>query len=273
MSLPDVAGVLDSYFQNLKEKHVYIMMSSGVDSHTLLFAALRAKKKVTAVSFTLDDRESRDFKIARDTAKEFGVPFLPVVMSTKVELLQKNVKKLAKRFDCKKKSDFECTWPMAYSFYKIAAQHKGKRKPLILSGQAADIYYVLSKKGCIHYIDRPDDYRTERFFEENLGQRVILSKLAKHFGVKHFLPWTLPEMYDQFKGVSWETCNKPRQKEPSRQAYEEEFSRIKVYNHTNFQLGDSGIAELFTKLLDTDWNINNYKSVVGIYNCLVKGII
>lgn len=39
-------------------------------------------------------------------------------------------------------------------------------------------------------------------------------------------------------------------------------------NSQNLQTGDSGISDLFSKLLYTDWNIRNYKSVTGIFNSI-----
>jgi hypothetical protein len=40
--------------------------------------------------------------------------------------------------------------------------------------------------------------------------------------------------------------------------------------HTNLQLGDSGIAELFTRLLPTLGG-HKWRSTVGIYNAIAKG--
>ena len=39
-----------------------------------------------------------------------------------------------------------------------------------------------------------------------------------------------------------------------------------------FQVGDSGIAQHFESLLDTRLNDKGYKSVVGIYNNIVKQV-
>ena len=45
-----------------------VLMSSGIDSHSVLFSCLDAGLKPVITSFTLDDRESRDFRAARHAA-------------------------------------------------------------------------------------------------------------------------------------------------------------------------------------------------------------
>jgi hypothetical protein len=64
--------------------------------------------------------------------------------------------------------------------------------------------------------------------------------------------------------------NKPKQKQPILDAFPKEFARVKVRPHINLQLGDSGIAQHFYKLLDTDLNPGGIKSPVAIYNRLTN---
>ena len=69
----------------------------------------------------------------------------------------------------------------------------------------------------------------------------------------------------------WQEINTPHLKQTIITAFQNEFDRLPVkLKSSNLQLG-SGISEFFDKLLDTDWNINNYKSVVGIFNQVNKG--
>lgn len=48
-------------------------------------------------------------------------------------------KLLASKYNCKKKTQYECTWPYIYTFPIIKEKY-------ILSGLAADGYYGVSKK-------------------------------------------------------------------------------------------------------------------------------
>jgi hypothetical protein len=80
-------------------------------------------------------------------------------------------------------------------------------------------------------------------------------------------------MRAEFLGTTWAQVNKPRQKQPILSAYPNEFRRIRILPHVNLQLGDSGIAAHFEKLLSSDWNAHGGKSVVGIYNRLNAGLL
>jgi len=82
------------------------------------------------------------------------------------------------------------------------------------------------------------------------------------------MPYLSKEMIEEFSGTTWEEINKPKQKYPIIVAYKEYFDKIRVYPHQNFQKGDSGISEHFTKLLSTELNTNNFRSVTSIFNRL-----
>src|SRR5690606_34640845 len=102
-----------------------------------------------------------------------------------------------------------------------------------------------------------DGYRIPRFAAVQ-GPDSQTSKLkiyCKTKGKEWLSPWLTPEMMAQFKGTSWDDVNKPKQKNPIHLQYPEFLSQCKTYQHTNLQLGDSGISDLFAQLLkDEDWN-------------------
>ena len=269
-----IRRTLINTFKNASTQQPFVFLSSGADSNSLLFAALEAGKQPITLSFHMEGIQSRDFRRAELTAKEFGLPFIEVVLPTDVAILKKECTLLAKKYGCRSKSDFECVWPMYHAFRavaKYAKRHK-VQDPTIFTGHAADIYYVLSKKGNMQYKDRPDDYRNERFVDPKLSQRHILPLIAQDLGIKNEIPWVDKKILKAFLGSSIADVNKPRQKEPSRLAFEQHFARTKVYQHTNFQLGDSGIAKHFEILLDDpEWNPEGrYRAVIGVYNELCR---
>lgn len=269
-----IRRTLVSTIKGAKTDRPFIFLSGGADSNTLLFAALESGKKPITLSFHMDGVISRDFRQAKATAEIFGVPFIEVVLPSDVDTLKKDCTILAKKYGCRGKSDFECSWPM-YRAFSAVAKYAKKHKiahPTIFTGHAADIYYVLSKKGNMHYKDRPDDYRTERFVDPKLSQRHVLPLISSDLGIANEIPWVDKKILNAFKGASLTDVNKPRQKEPSRLAFDEYFERTRIYQHTNFQLGDSGIAKHFEcLLLDPEWNPGNkFKAVTGVYNELCR---
>lgn len=269
-----IRRTLVNTFKNSKTERPFVFLSGGADSNTLLFAALAAGKQPVALSFHMEGIVSRDFRQAKATAAIFNVPFIEVVLPTDVQKLKKDCTLLAKKYGCRGKSDFECVWPMYHAFQAVAKYAKKHKisHPTVFTGHAADIYYVLSKKGNMHYKDRPDDYRNERFVDPKLSQRHVLPLISADLGISNEIPWVDKKILKAFLGASIEDVNKPRQKEPSRLAFDDYFSKTRIYQHTNFQLGDSGIAKHFEILLqDPEWNPDNkFRAVVGVYNELCR---
>lgn len=261
---PDLRSVLidELTFIRASKQSAAVLLSAGVDSHSILFALLELKVPVTCYSFTLDDRESRDFKYARETCKILNVPFEPVILNTDLTHLKKFCL-YATRAGARSKTDFECLWPMLVAMRKMPEK-------FVISATSADSHFALSKKANMHYKDKVDYYRTVVFKKPNTGQRILLKSEAAKMDKVYFTPYDTTRMCSELYGYSWEELNKPKQKQPVREAFPEYFSKIKTTTHTNLQLGDSGIADHFKILLDSDWNTRGLKSVKGIYNDLVN---
>ena len=267
---PNVRGVLLDELSHIKAsgQSAAVLLSSGVDSHSVLFACLELGIPIVAYSFTLADRESRDFKYARATAEVFGVPFKKVELPMTVTALKKFCLYAVRR-GAKGKTDFECMWPMTMAFRQAAKD--GHR--YVLSATAADSHFALSKKANMKFKDRVDDYRRLVFAKRNTGQKLLLRAEAAKLGMDYMTPYDTTRMCSELHGYSWTELNKPQQKQPIRSAFPEYFQKCKTTVHTNLQLGDSGIANHFNILLSSDWNRWGYKSVKGIYNRLVLGEI
>jgi len=79
-------------------------------------------------------------------------------------------------------------------------------------------------------------------------------------------------MFDLFVDTSYEQLNKPKKKQWILDACPKEFQENKFY-HANYQKGDSLISDNFLQLLQSDWNIKNYKITTGIFNAIKRGEI
>ena len=167
-------------------------------------------------------------------------------------------------FGARKKTDFECGWPMLYAYNAV-------RERVVFSGMGADGHFCLSKKGLLHYKDRIDVFRKMTFANPGYAQQPLHRRLARRLNKVAVLPYVTSLMQQVFAGKSWDEVNRPKQKQPILDAFPAQFRRMKVLPHTNLQLGDSGIANHFMALLKTRWNVGNWKSPVGIYNAVVSG--
>lgn len=256
--------ILIKEVQHLPKDDVALCLSSGVDSQSLLFAMLACGITPHVYSFTLEDRESRDFVEARALATKMGVPFTKITLPTDVEILINDCFTMARDYGAKKKTDFECLWPFLYVYPAVKEKY-------IVTGIPADGHFCLSKKGILHYKDNVDGFRKMYFSNPNAGQKMLRTQLAHKYGKTNIDPFYSPNIAAALEGLTWDELNKPQQKMPIRNSFPY-FATMKVYNHTNLQLGDSGIAEHFQTLLNTRLNNKGYKSVVGIYNKIIKQV-
>jgi asparagine synthetase B (glutamine-hydrolysing) len=257
-------NIISNTLKDVKDEPVALLLSKGIDSHALLFELIEQGKNIVIYSFTLEDRESSDFKGARETAKLYGLPFFPIYLPVDIDILKHDLLYLIQEKGLTKKTEIECTWVLNHALKLI-------KEKVVVAGLGADGHFVLSKKGCIHFkhsIELMDIYRSKLFSNPNYAQQEILKILANERGKVVLLPYLQTEMINLFKGTSWDELNKPKQKQAILDMFPNEFEKMKVYQHSNFQLSDSGISEHFTKLMNTDWRKG--KSVTSIYNAIQR---
>lgn len=267
--VPDVRSILlEVLAESVVETDVGVALSGGIDSTVVALALRELGKRVTAYSFTLDDRESTDFRTARNNAESLGIPFVGVPLPTERGRLRSDVERLV-RFGLRRKTGIECAWPYLHTVARVT-------QPVLVTGAAADGHFGVSKKAMIHFRGRVadlDGYRLKLFSSPDYAQTKTVNRIGVELsGVRVFTPWRDWRFVEAFLGTSWEQVNRPRQKEPVRAAYPHDGLTV-MARHTNLQLGDSGIARAFEVLLD-DAALNpgrRYKSVTGVYNRIARG--
>tara|TARA_R110001592_G_scaffold136862_1_gene354360 strand:+ start:1260 stop:2060 length:801 start_codon:yes stop_codon:yes gene_type:complete len=265
MLKPNIRKVLTYIIEKIKDENVAIAFSGGIDSLSILYTCMDLKKKITLYSFTLDNHVSTDFSSARRFAKYYNINFVPIFLPTDINTI-KNDLRFIKTLGAIKKTDFVCSWPMLHLYKNI-------KENILINGLGADGHFCISKKGMIHYKDKIQEFRDGLFLNENYAQKLINIKMAKYYNKTTIIPYLEKQMIKEFKDTTWDSINKPRQKQATLNNYKDYFSRIKVRNHINLQLGDSKIEKNLEQLINSDWNVNNYKSIVGIFNDLNRGIV
>lgn len=247
-------NLIKHYLHSIPTEEFALFLSGGMDSHLLLLACLELNKKVHAYTFKRAGVFSSDVMRAAKIAEAFNLEFtiIDLPMHDREYLIYK-LKDLKYTFGAKKKTEFECTFPFLLSSPKVMEKH-------ILVGHAADGHYCISKKGMLHWRDKIDEFRSSYFSNPDCCQNKILRKLFEPRQI--YFPYMEKPIVDYFMGKSWDECNKPKQKQLTRDCFT--TWPIPFENHTNLQLGDSGIAEGFNILLEG----TNFKSPISIYNRL-----
>ena len=159
------------------------MLSGGVDSLSLGFAAHRLGKKITAYTFHLEGDKSYDANKAEEVSKEFGWECKTVVVPT--TNLKDDFLRLVRNYDCRKKTHFECTFPFLYVFPHI-------KESYLLSGIGADGYYGVSKKAVLHFKEpkeKFDQFRRNYFRPFNVTGFRQIEQLSNERDIKLVHPY------------------------------------------------------------------------------------
>ena len=237
--------IIDQIEQQTSDKEVAVLLSGGVDSLSVAFAAHRLGKKITAYTFHLENNRTYDAMKAAEVAKLFGWDCVTVIVPT--FNIKNDFQRLVKEVRCKKKTHFECCFPFLYVYPEI-------KENVVLSGWAADGYYGISKKAILHYgpgktKEKFDEFR-DNYFDINNKKQLLT-------------PYLSMTIKDFFYNKTWEELNKPFQKHHVVNAFEE-FKKFKFKKHINLQLG-AGVDKLFETLIDDKFiNFKFRKRVMDI---------
>jgi len=255
--MKELKGLLERSIQRTsKNKNVAVLLSGGVDSLSIAFAAQNVGKTIHSYSFHLDTHLSYDYRKAQEVSERFGWSFTGITIPTKN--LVSDFHRLVS-LGMKKKSSFECTYPFLYVFPKIQEKE-------ILTGWAADGYYGNSRKAIQHFRHTKelfDEFRNTYFRPENcanLEWMKVLSKKFKKVMINPYLDEDVRKFYFQF---DWSQLNTKPEKNVVRSAFSQ-FKDLKVNRHSNLQV-NSGINRLFESLLDNkEINFRNRSRVMDI---------
>jgi asparagine synthetase B (glutamine-hydrolysing) len=261
-----IKKLLENHIENnVPDKEVAVLLSGGVDSISVAFAAQRLGKTIHAYSFCLDTHESYDYMKAKEIAEICKWEFTGIKVPT--NNLVEDFHRLVK-LDCRKKTHFECVYPFLYVYPEIKEKY-------VLSGWGADGFYGISKKALINYKHTQelfDEFR-DNYFKPDMRAGYNWHKKISDEHKKIFVtPYLDDSVKNFFYSKSWDELNKPYQKHHVRDAFPQ-FKLIKnVKKHLNLQI-DSGIINLFETLIDNkeinfkgrtrvmdicrDWNVLN----------------
>lgn len=260
--MSELRTLLAEPFRPYEGETVALLFSGGVDSATVGFAAEDAGCDVHAYTFALEGTPSKDALAAETFARRLGWPLTRIDVPTDLETVRSDFLVLAERYGCRKKTQFECTWPFLYLYPEI-------EETVVGSGVAADGHYGLSKKAMIHFRTPKsafDGFRTDYFSSPNPAGVRQQEQLAGEYGKTFLAPYLERAVFDYFSRMSWSAINRPFQKYAVVREYPEKFGRgggIERRKHANLQLV-AGIPDVFERLLETDLNAKSRTRVLDL---------
>ena len=249
------------------DETVAVLMSGGTDSLSIAVAADALGKNLNCYTFRIEGEDSPD-SIASQKACEYFNWNLNII-DVPVDNIEKDFFTLIEKYECKKKTHVECTFPFLYVYPQIKEKY-------ILTGWAADGYYGVSKRANLHFKHTKeliDEFRqgyfgrldetTQKFTVDNpvgIRQQMLL---ADNIGSVIVAPYVDKKVWDWMIQFDWNYFNKPYQKAPIFEAFPK-LKEIKRRNHLNLQLA-AGIPNYFEKLLDNkEVNIYNRSRIMDL---------
>lgn len=260
-----VKDVLISELSKIKDDKVGILLSGGNGSASVFYTLLELGKKVHAYTFHMENHESTDLKIARALCEKYNVKHTAVPLPSSLNDIKRNAYELVKNAGCKLKTDVECCFAVKNTLPFV-------EEKILTTGMGDDNYFALTKNAQIYYTQTAelmDQYR-EKAHNKYVVQLGFMQKMANEYNVEIVAPYQAENMRKVFKGTTNEQINKPKMKQWILDTYPEKFEENKYY-HADFQKGDSKISDAFLVLLDSDWNLRDYKRTDGIYNSIGRG--
>ena len=256
---------------SLFEDDCGVACSGGLDSQAILWSLIDLGKKPTVFSVCFEHQISSDFLSAKQTAEYFGLEFVPVFIPYDADKYYKFLKYIIHKQGITSKPSIECLYPMM-----LLIKEAEKRCRYLAFGHGGDIYYNLARKAemfgkDILYESRLAQFRGGGITYGPKGQETILTRYALKKGIFAMFPYLLANVYAQFQTMTtWEETNKP-QKRIVRETWPQHLKPCKVKNHSNMQLGDGDISgNLGNLILESEHNVGNWKSQVGVYNHIAK---
>lgn len=255
-----IRQLLEDSIRKIPDDEVAVFLSGGVDSMSIAFAVDSVGKKVSAYTFHLENKPSYDARKALEYADMFGWKSQLIVVPADYASLKKQWINLAENYDCKKKTQYECTYPFLYVYPVV-------KESYILSGLGADSSYGLSKNAMIHHRHSKESFDAFRrkAYEAKPGGYYQQLMLAKQYNKVYHTPYMEESVKEYLMQFTWDEINKPFQKAIVVNDFLDYFDKVgKWRKHTSLQL-DAEIDVLFESLLDDpEINFNKRKRIMDI---------
>lgn len=261
-------NIINKQLYKYKNENVALLFSGGMDSLSLLLSCLEIGIKPRLYSFRLQNVISDDIVASRKIAKLYNLELVEVEIEQDVDKLISDITYIIKKYKVKKKTQIQCIQPFLYLVKEI-------NENTVLSGLCADDILGTTRKMQIEgrksdnefhqmRLDKHNDLKSSSYcyikaiFEEN--NKNFIAPYKDNDDLVNFL---LSKTFFQI--------HTPKIKQITYDNYKE-IEKNNLYRRNSSLQKNSGIANWHNELLETELNINNWKSVIGIYNYIYNQI-
>ena len=249
-----------------KNEKVAVMFSGGLDSLSVLLSAVELGYDVKLYTFHLEGIISKDLETARKVSKYYNLKLQEVTIPADVDLLISDLTELIKKHDLKKKTQFQVMHPMKYLCNAIEENY-------VLSGLEADTLYgnTRSMRKTIACESEFKNIRHKYIYDEDNASYSFIKNELKSNNKTFIAPYKQSsEIINYFLNLESKDLCFGKQKKQTYEAFKTEIDNLSLYRRSSNMQINSGIREFHDLLLQTNLNQKNFKSVVGVYNQLIK---
>jgi hypothetical protein len=253
-----------------KGEKVALLYSGGYESFACLCSLLEIGALPVLYTFVLNGTKSKDLTKAKHDAEVYGLELNICVIPNDYETLKKDTHKIIGEWNTSRKTVVQCLHPLYYTIPLV-------KEKKIVSGLEKGNLWGDTKNGAIAGHKGKaifDEYRRYEAKKDEFGSTSFFDKYLLREGHESIRPFGSDEIFEWFMCKDFFELNKPHLKNPIWEEYQEEIRFSSMRPKTaNYQI-ESGI-KLFHEELLKDESLNEagkYKSVVGIYNQILKEI-
>lgn len=252
-----------------KDEKVALLYSGGFESFACLITLLEIGCKPHLYTFSLKDANSRDMLKAEKDAVIFNVPLTKVIIDIDKEKLIADVKAIIRDWKTSRKTVIQCLHPLYYTIPQI-------KEIKIVSGLEKGNIWGDTKNGAISASkgdEEFNEYRLKEVERDKSGSVYYFDKYIEKLNHVSVRPFGDDAIWGWFMDKTYDFLNKPKPKQVILDEFSKEIKKTIQPKTANYQI-ESGFKKYHDILLDDETlNPNHkYKSVVGIYNQLLKSI-
>ena len=262
-------NIINKQLNKYKGENIALLFSGGMDSLSLLLSCLDVGIKPKLYSFKIEGIESDDIIASRKIAKIYNLELVEVELKQNIDILISDIKYIIKKYNVKKKTQIQCIQPFLYLVKEI-------KEDIVLTGLCADDILGTTRKIQVEGSKNDDKFYQMRLDKHNdlkSSSYCYIKMIFEENNKKLIAPYKDNDELTSFLlSKTFSEIHKPKIKQITYNFYSNEIEKNKLYRKNSSLQINSALNQWHDKLLETELNVNNWKSVVGIYNYIYNQI-
>lgn len=248
-----------------------LALSGGTDSITVLFAMLECGIKPHCYTFYMDGIISADLKSSRKLSNDFGLELTEVPIASDPDSIYEDIKAVLPYCNKVKKTIIQCMIPWKYIYPEM-------REETIITGIGGDDLYGTQRKVQVEFHKTGDAgiAKWRHCYSDDLDFSAgNIARYGQRFGKINIDFYNTNSIFDFINTFSLAAINKPMMKAASIMAFEDYYKKGAYYRDQtdhSYQI-NSRLRDLHDMLLESKYNINGHKAIIGLYNDIAKEVL